>query len=66
MSFVGAPIGEGDPLKFNYKPGITGLIQINTKNLNKENAYDNYEMYYLKSQSLFLDLEILLTSLFKK
>lgn len=65
MSFIGAPLEHTTDLKFRYKPGITGLVQINKDKLNSENAKENYELFYLKSQSIFLDIEILFTAIFK-
>lgn len=67
MSFVGAPINltnEGNQ-RYEYKPGLSGIIQINQERLRKSQNYKNYEIQYLKNQSFFLDLEILIKALFQ-
>ncbi len=47
------------------KPGLTGLVQLQQdRNLTGEEI-EQYNLYYAKNQSLFLDLEILLKSLFR-
>ncbi|MBN1637643.1 MAG: sugar transferase, partial [Ignavibacteriales bacterium] len=65
FSFVGMPIwyfrSDSDNLG---KKGLTGLIQLNhDKNLSPEEM-DNYILYYAKNQSITLDIEILLKTLF--
>jgi len=49
--------------RLSIKPGITGLWQISGKT--KEPIYYNleYDLYYIKNQSLFLDLKILFKTL---
>ncbi len=68
LSFVGAPFNLDNTFssKFEYKPGLTGIIQINPKKVIDGQIYEKYELHYLKNQSIFLDIEIILTSLFKK
>jgi len=47
-----------------FKPGFTGLIQINTgKHLSGEDK-EKYRLYYLRHCSLLLDLEIIIRTLF--
>ena len=65
MSFVGAPL-KAETIRYEYKPGLTGIIQINKEKLEKTQNFKNYEIQYLKNQSFFLDLEILLAALLKK
>ncbi len=67
LSFVGAPLAEKeeDAPAFDYKPGLTGLVQINKDKITSVELYENFEAHYLKSQSLFLDIEILLRALFQ-
>jgi len=65
MSFVGAPLNE-QTSRYEYKPGLTGIIQINKEKLEKTQNYKNYEIQYLKNQSFFIDIEILISSLLKK
>jgi len=68
MSVGGAPIRlkkEKQPVYF-YKPGITGLLQINRYRIDKSENEERFELFYLKHQSIWLDLEIILKSLFSK
>ncbi len=67
LSFVGAPLARSPkeaPL-FDYKPGLTGLVQINRDKISNPEMYETFEAHYLKSQNLFLDIEILLRALFQ-
>ncbi len=68
LSFVGAPFREVKdkyPLYF-YKPGLYGLLQINENRLESNEEKERYELYYLKNQNIWLDLEIILKSLFQR
>jgi GT2 family glycosyltransferase/lipopolysaccharide/colanic/teichoic acid biosynthesis glycosyltransferase len=68
LSFVGAPIRQGGettkPGSYWYKPGITGLVQINRKKIITPDDMEKYHLFYLKNQSILLDVEILLKSIF--
>ncbi len=67
ISFVGAPIVATDDKskgKYSYKPGITGIVQLNR--IADFTASEKLEMYYLKNHSLTLDLKIMLKALLKK
>ena len=53
-------------LRFSVKPGITGWAQINYRyGATEEDALKKlqYELYYIKNMSLFLDLRILLKTI---
>ena len=65
LSFVGSPLVEYDGREspFYSKPGITGLIQINDLPVNKTEDLERFEFYYIKNQSIWLDLEILIKSI---
>jgi lipopolysaccharide/colanic/teichoic acid biosynthesis glycosyltransferase len=68
FSFVGAPfrlVKESQPLYF-YKPGLFGLMQLNEKRLDSAEEKERYELYYLQNQNIWLDLEIILKSLFQR
>ena len=67
LSFVGAPIimDAKDSSQFDYKPGLTGLVQINSERIQNEQIKENFELHYLKNQSLFLDIEIILQAIRK-
>jgi hypothetical protein len=66
LSYVGAPFRLTDHTKplYYYKPGLFGFLQINEKRLDSMKEKEQYELYYLKNQNIWLDLEIILKSLF--
>ena len=66
MSLVGTEIIRWEPsLKGRgFKPGLTGLVQINqNKNLSNQDK-EKYNLYYLRNYSLLLDLEIIIRTIF--
>ena len=67
LSFVGAPLAEKpeDAPMFDYKPGLTGLVQINRDKITSSEIYESFEAHYLKNQSLLLDVEILVQAIFQ-
>ena len=68
LSLVGAPmlgIATGfSPSNYWYQPGLTGLVQINRRKILAPDDLEKYHLFYLKNQSLLLDGEILLKSVF--
>jgi lipopolysaccharide/colanic/teichoic acid biosynthesis glycosyltransferase len=69
ISIVGSPIIEyrgKNKNNFGYKPGLTGIVQINRKKIRLPEDVEKYHLFYLKNQSLLLDLEILLKAFFQK
>lgn len=64
-SFVGMPMWYEQNISDNLgKKGLTGIVQLRyEENINKEEM-ENYIIYYAKNQSLSLDVEILLKTLF--
>jgi len=69
ITLVGAPLDYyqiSSPFhKYFYKVGLTGLVQINEKNISSPEDTEKYHLFYLKNQSLLLDFEILLKSLWQ-
>jgi len=65
LSLVGAPLAfkAQQASDFDYKPGLTGLVQVNRVRIASLQNRENYELHYLKNQSFFLDLEILFRAL---
>ena len=66
LSFVGSPLKistEQQPLYF-YKPGVFGLLQLNLDHIDRYGEGEKYELFYLKNQSIWLDIEIILKSIF--
>lgn len=65
MSFIGIPTWfETSNKEYLGKKGLTGLIQLNYYDGISEDEMDNYNIFYAKNQSLILDVEILLKTLF--
>ena len=62
LSIVGAPIREisQPPPSCLYKPGLTGIVQVNKSKINNPSDEEQYELFYLKNYSLWLDLEIIM------
>jgi GT2 family glycosyltransferase/lipopolysaccharide/colanic/teichoic acid biosynthesis glycosyltransferase len=70
ISLVGAPITKC-PLNYKqdnflYKPGLTGLVQINKSKIRIPEDLEKYHLFYLKNQSMLLDIEVLLKALFQR
>jgi Sugar transferases involved in lipopolysaccharide synthesis len=61
---------KGYMLRHKVKPGITGQAQINgcrgeTDTLDKMEARINYDLEYIKQWSLWLDIKIVIITIFK-
>jgi len=67
MSMVGSELltAGKKKRKLHYKPGITGLFQVQGNHEPDEVDKQNYEHYYMRNYSLFLDIEILLKALLR-
>ncbi|WP_457566245.1 glycosyltransferase [Caldithrix abyssi] len=62
ISFVGAPM-TSDHKKapiYDYKPGLTGIVQLNREKITDDEMRETYEAHYIKNQGLFMDLELLM------
>ncbi len=57
---------ETSPTSYSIKPGLSGLEQINRHLDLSEKDRKRYHLYYLKNYSPFLDLDILMKSIFKQ
>lgn len=65
MSFIGIPTWyETKNKEYLGKKGLTGLIQLNYYDGITDDEMDNYNIFYAKNQSLILDVEIILKTLF--
>mgnify|MGYP000380341556 CR=1 FL=1 len=71
ISLVGPPLNKeskniSSKLNNIYlgKPGLTGLAQINRDKITTGEEEEKYNLYYAKNQSLVLDIEILLKTIF--
>ncbi len=68
LSFVGRDLHikpSDSNLGHLLKPGLTGLEQLHKTGLSKRER-EGYHLYYLQNYSPFLDLEIMLKSLFRQ
>ncbi|MFV1883367.1 MAG: glycosyltransferase [Balneola sp.] len=63
MSLVGSTISSGRANP-QLKPGLTGTIQMNHSRIQSSEDRENYELYYLQNYSIWMDIDILLKSLF--
>lgn len=68
LSVVGSEITEFKPSEYHtiYKPGLTGLVQIKSKEKNKaltQQEKDYYNLYYVKNQTIITDLQIIFKSI---
>lgn len=50
---------ECEFIRFDVKPGITGLAQINGRNTVSWDERFKYDIYYVENYNLFLDIKIL-------
>jgi len=66
ISFVGAPLTTIHSAELSYKPGLTGLRQINESRVYREDEKERYELFYLQNYSIWLDFDILLKTLIGK
>jgi len=68
ISFVGAPIklSKDEKPYYFYKPGIYGLHQLNRHHFENRDQDNRYDLFYLKNQNIWLDIEIILKSFFKR
>ncbi len=67
ISFVGSTIraaGKDQPSPL-FKPGLTGLTQINHDATSDDSDAQKYDIYYVRNQSFWLDIEIMIKSIFR-
>ncbi|ELC8431197.1 sugar transferase [Clostridium perfringens] len=56
---------ECELVRFDVKPGITGLAQINGRNTVSWDERFKYDIYYVENYNLFLDIKILFLTFLK-
>lgn len=67
ISLVGSPIiQDRKEVPLYYKPGITGLRQINETRLYRDSEKEKFERYYVQNYSIWMDLDILVKTLFRE
>jgi len=66
LSFVGSEIQPGSSSEdmIRLKPGLTSLTEIMRRKESNREENARYEQYYLRNQSIRLDIEILIKNLF--
>ena len=66
MSIVGCDLllNSSESKDIQCKPGLASLAGIMSQGNRDKNEYEKYEQYYLRHQSLNLDLEIIIKALF--
>ena len=66
LSFVGSEIlfESSSEEMIRFKPGLTSLTEIMRRQESNSEEYARYEHYYLRNQSIRLDIEILIKDLF--
>jgi lipopolysaccharide/colanic/teichoic acid biosynthesis glycosyltransferase len=67
LSMVGSELisAEKTGRILHYKPGITGLFQVQGNHKPDEIDKKNYEHYYMLNYSLFLDIDIILKAILR-
>ncbi len=67
VSFVGAPLHpDRHHMPVYYKPGLTGLRQLNEDRLKSTSERDNHERYYVQNHSVWMDLGILAKAVWQR
>ncbi|MEX1123317.1 MAG: glycosyltransferase, partial [Balneolales bacterium] len=65
LSWVGAPlVGDRQNIPVYYKPGLTGLRQINEKKVCHEVEKEKYEIYYVQNYSISMDIHVIFSTIF--
>jgi hypothetical protein len=64
MSLVGSPLYKTEGVEYQSKPGPAGLIQMNEQRIQSSADAENYELYYLQNYTVWMDIDILIKSVF--
>jgi len=69
LSLVGSEIlvlpDQAEHSDYWYQPGLTGLTQINGDRIHTPEDAAQFDLFYIRNYSIFLDLQILLKSVFR-
>lgn len=63
LSWVGAPLVAIPSAPVYYKPGLTGLRQINEKRVFREEEKERFEIYYVQNYSISMDIHVILSTI---
>lgn len=64
MSLVGAPLYLEERGTSQSKSGFSGTVQMNESRILSTSDRENYELYYLQNYTIWMDVDILLKTLF--
>ncbi|MGH1363086.1 MAG: glycosyltransferase [Calditrichia bacterium] len=63
LSLVGSVIQESnnavEHTDYWYQPGITGLVQLNKNRIQSPEDAEQFDLFYIRNQSVFLDIQII-------
>jgi O-antigen biosynthesis protein len=66
ISLVGSPIIQNrENIPLYYKPGMTGLRQLNENRLYRESEKEKFELFYVQNYSIWMDMDIIVKTIFK-
>ncbi len=63
LSLVGAPLRNEQSGEYRYKPGITGVVQLNADRITDREDQEKFELNYIQNYSVWMDIDILVKSL---
>ncbi|MDR9419524.1 glycosyltransferase [Gracilimonas sp.] len=67
LSLVGSPlISDTDSSENVAKKGLTGLIQISRNKIQDAEDTESFALYYLQNYSIWMDIDIIIKSIFNK
>ncbi len=64
IHIVGSSLTQSNNAPYSVKPGIMGYAQIHQTRILSETDTDNYLLYYLQNYSFWLDIDIMVKSIF--
>ena len=64
LSIVGAPLVNAYDQHYEYQKGLMGIVQLNADKIQSNTDSENYELYYLQNYTIWMDIDILLKSVF--
>ena len=64
IHIVGSSLTQSNNAPYSVKPGIVGYAQIHQTRILSETDTDNYLLYYLQNYSIWLDIDIMVKSIF--
>jgi lipopolysaccharide/colanic/teichoic acid biosynthesis glycosyltransferase len=59
-------VADRHPMPVYYKPGLTGLRQLNEARLKSDIERENHERFYVQNHSIWMDLGLLMQAIWKR